>query len=131
MSKAFPGPKTKAALRRGIPLFKNGLRFEKDEHKAGSRGFRPVRQIVIDKAAGDYVWDLDGRRYIDFQNGWATNPLGNCHPEILDVVESANRRYGFHFDHPLRYELAERLANIMPAKALPRTNYEVSGTEAA
>ena len=131
MSKTFPGPKTTAALRRGIPLFKNGQRFEEDEHRAGSRGFRPVRQIVIDKAAGDYVWDLDGQRYIDFQNGWATNPLGNCHPEILDVVESANRRYGFHFDHPLRYELAERLANIMPAKALPRTNYEVSGTEAA
>ncbi|MBT6263118.1 MAG: aminotransferase class III-fold pyridoxal phosphate-dependent enzyme, partial [Halieaceae bacterium] len=131
MSKTFPGPKTTAALRRGIPLFKNGQRFEKDEHRAGSRGFRPVRQIVIDKAAGDYVWDLDGQRYIDFQNGWATNPLGNCHPEILDVVESANRRYGFHFDHPLRYELAERLANIMPDKALPRTNYEVSGTEAA
>jgi 4-aminobutyrate aminotransferase-like enzyme len=31
----------------------------------------------------------------------------------------------------LRYELAEKLAPIMPAQALPRTNYEVSGTEAA
>lgn len=131
MSEQFPGPKTKAELVRGIPLFKNGLRFEQELQKAGSRGFRSVRQIVIDKAVGDYVWDLDGRRYIDFQNGWATNPLGNCHPEILDVVEAANRRYGFHFDHPLRYDLAERLAGIMPGQALPRTNYEVSGTEAA
>ena len=52
MSEPFPGPKTKAALRRGIPLFKNGQRFEQDEKKAGSRGFRPVRQIVIDKASG-------------------------------------------------------------------------------
>jgi 4-aminobutyrate aminotransferase-like enzyme len=99
--------------------------------RAGRRGFRPVRQIVIDKAQGDFVWDLDGKRYIDFQNGWATNPLGNCHPEILEVVEAANRRYGFHYDHPLRYELAEMLAQVMPGKALPRTNYEVSGTEAA
>jgi len=57
--------------------------------------------------------------------------LGNCHPEILEVVEAANRRYGFHFDHPLRYDLAERLAPIMPDRALPRTNFEVSGTEAA
>ena len=53
MSEPFPGPKTKAALRRGIPLFKNGQRFEQDEKKAGSRGFRPVRQIVIDKAFVD------------------------------------------------------------------------------
>jgi len=128
---SFPGPKTRAALERGIPLFKNGLRFDAEMERAGQRGFRPVRQIVIDKAAGDFVWDMDGKRYIDFQNGWATNPLGNCHPEILEVVEEANRRLGFHYDHPLRYDLAEMLADIMPGKALPRTNYEVSGTEAA
>jgi 4-aminobutyrate aminotransferase-like enzyme len=127
----FPGPKTLAALERGIPLFQNGLRFEAEMERAGKRGFRSVRQIVLDKAAGDFVWDLDGNRYIDFQNGWATNPLGNCHPEILEVVDAANRRYGFHYDHPLRYQLAEMLAEIMPGKALPRTNYEVSGTEAA
>jgi len=131
MSKKFPGEKTRAALERGIPLFKNGLRFEAEMERASKRGFRSVRQIVIDKAQGDFVWDLDGNRYIDFQNGWATNPLGNCHPEILDVVDAANRRYGFHFDHPLRYELAEMLAEVMPGRALPRTNYEVSGTEAA
>ena len=131
MKKPFPGPKTVQALERGIPLFKNGLRFHEAMQQSGSRGFRTVRQIVVDRAEGDYVWDLDGRRYIDFQNGWATNPLGNCHPEILDAVEQANRRYGFHYDHPLRYELAERLAGTMPNKALPRTNYEVSGTEAA
>ncbi|HET6564627.1 MAG TPA: aminotransferase class III-fold pyridoxal phosphate-dependent enzyme, partial [Xanthomonadales bacterium] len=131
MSNNFPGPKTLAALERGIPLFKNGLKFDAEMERAGRRGFRPVRQIVIDRAEGDFVWDLDGKRYIDFQNGWATNPLGNCHPEILEVVEAANRRYGFHYDHPLRYELAEMLAEVMPGKALPRTNYEVSGTEAA
>jgi len=127
----FPGPKTRAALERGIPLFSNGLRFDAEMERAGERGFRSVRQIVIDRAEGDFVWDLDGRRYIDFQNGWATNPLGNCHPEILEAVDAANRRFGFHYDHPLRYDLAEKLAEIMPDRALPRTNYEVSGTEAA
>ena len=131
MGDSFPGPKTLAALKRGIPLFTNGLRFDAEMERAGRRGFRPVRQIVIDKAEGDFVWDLDGKRYIDFQNGWATNPLGNCHPEVLEAVDEANRRFGFHYDHPLRYELAEMLADVMPAKALPRTNYEVSGTEAA
>jgi 4-aminobutyrate aminotransferase-like enzyme len=131
MTNSFPGPKTLAALRRGIPLFKNGARFDAEMERAGRRGFRSVRQLILDKAQGDFVWDLDGKRYIDFQNGWATNPLGNCHPEILEAVEAANRRFGFHYDHPLRYDLAEMLAPVMPAKALPRTNYEVSGTEAA
>jgi len=131
MTGEFPGPKTRAALERGIPLFRNGLKYDAEMEKAGRRGFRTVRQIVIDKAQGDFVWDMDGNRYIDFQNGWATNPLGNTHPEIIEAVHQAQQRYGFHYDHPLRYDLAEMLAEIMPGKALPRFNYEVSGTEAA
>jgi len=126
-----PGPKTRAILERGIPLFKNGQRFRQDVEQATSRGYRLASQIVVDRAEGDFVWDVDGRRYIDFQNGWATNPVGNANPEIIDAVDAAHRRYGFHYDHPLRYDLAERLAEIMPAKALPRFNYEVSGTDAA
>ena len=131
MSQKFPGPKTRAVLERGIPLFRNGMRFEEEMEKASRRGLRSANQIVLSRAQGDYVWDMDGRQYIDFQNGWATNPLGNAHPEIIDVVDAAHRQYGFHYDHPLRYDLAERLAAIMPGKALPRFNYEVSGTEAA
>ncbi|MDJ0748355.1 MAG: aspartate aminotransferase family protein [Woeseiaceae bacterium] len=131
MTDKFPGPKTRAQLERGIPLFKNGLRFDEELQKASRRGFRSANQIIVDKAEGDYIWDMDGKRYIDFQNGWATNPIGNAHPEIVEVVDAAHRRYGFHFDHPLRYDLAEKLAEIMPAQALPRFSFEVSGTEAA
>ena len=131
MTDTFPGPKTRAQLERGIPLFKNGLRFDKELEKASRRGYRSRNQIIVDKAEGDFIWDMDGKRYIDFQNGWATNPIGNAHPEIIEAVDAAHRRYGFHFDHPLRYDLAEKLAEIMPAQALPRFSFEVSGTEAA
>ena len=34
MAEQFPGPKTRAALERGIPLFRNGLRFEEEMQKA-------------------------------------------------------------------------------------------------
>ena len=127
----FPGPKTTAILERGIPLFLNGLRYGEASRAAARRGFRAGAQIIVDKAEGDFVYDLDGRKFIDFQNGWATNPLGNAHPEVVEAVHQAHLRYGFHYDHPLRYELAEKLATIMPGKALPRFSYEVSGTEAA
>jgi 4-aminobutyrate aminotransferase/(S)-3-amino-2-methylpropionate transaminase len=131
MKPLFPGPKTLAVLERGIPLFRNGEKFHNELAKAGRRGFRTANQIVVDRAQGDFVWDMDGKKYIDFQNGWATNPIGNAHPEIIEAVHQAHQRYGFHYDHPLRYDLAEKLATIMPGKALPRFNYEVSGTEAA
>ena len=130
-SNDFPGKKTRAMLDRGIPIFRNGLVFEAELKKAGRRGFRAARQIVVDKAEGDFIWDMDGKRYIDFQNGWATNPVGNAHQEVIEAVHAAHKRYGFHYDHPLRYELAEKLLAIMPDKALSRFNYEVSGTEAA
>lgn len=131
MSFKIGGPKTQAMLERGIPLWRNGIRFQAERERAAQRGYRGPNQIVISKAEGDFIWDLDGKRYIDFQNGWATNPVGNCHPEVIDAVDQAHRVYGFHFDHPLRYELAEALAEIMPGKSLPRFSFEVSGTEAA
>ena len=131
MSDQIPGPKTRAMLERGIPLFRNGLRYREEQQRAARRGYRQTSQIIVGRAEGDYIWDLDGNRFIDFQNGWATNPLGNVHPEILAAVHEAHARYGFHYDHPLRYELAEKLATIMPAQALPRFSFEVSGTEAA
>ena len=79
MSNTIPGPKARAILERGIHVFKNGLRFEEASQKAARRGFRPAGQIMVDKAKGDHIWDVDGNKYIDFQNGWATNPIGNTH----------------------------------------------------
>ena len=60
MDDSFPGPKTREALERGVPLFQNGLRFDSEMERAGRRGFRSVRQIVIDRAEGDFVWLVRG-----------------------------------------------------------------------
>ena len=130
MAYILPGPKTSERLHAGKTLFRHGLNYDEDAVASAARGFIPPAQIILDRAEGDYVWDLDGNRYIDFQNGWATNPLGNCHPEVLQSVQDAHQRYGYHWEHPLRFELAEKLADIMPGKQLPRFTFEVSGTEA-
>ena len=130
MAYILPGPKTSERLHAGKTLFRHGLNYDEDAVASAARGFIPPAQIILDRAEGDYVWDLDDNRYIDFQNGWATNPLGNCHPEVLQSVQDAHQRYGYHWEHPLRFELAEQLADIMPGKQLPRFTFEVSGTEA-
>lgn len=130
MTYKLPGKKTQQRLETGVKLFRNGMRYEDLKRKASKKGFIAPAQIIVGKAEGDYIWDLDGNQFIDFQNGWATNPLGNCHPEILEAVQRAHQRWGYHWEHPLRFELAEKLAEIMPAKQLPRFSFEVSGTEA-
>lgn len=130
MTFSLPGKKTKQCLETGQRVFRNGLRYKALSQQAKQKGFVAPAQIIVGKAEGDYIWDLDGNQFIDFQNGWATNPLGNCHPEIIEAVHLAHKRWGYHWEHPLRFELAEKLAEIMPGKQLPRFSFEVSGTEA-
>ncbi|GIR39230.1 MAG: hypothetical protein CM15mP51_00100 [Porticoccaceae bacterium] len=91
MAYTLPGKKTKAFLEHCKTHFKHGLTYDLDAKRANSRGFRPPAQIMLDRAKGDFIWDLDGNKFIDFQNGWATNPLGNCHPEILEAVRKLMR----------------------------------------
>ncbi len=131
MTYDLPGKRSLALLARGVPHLRDGLRYRASSAKSAAGGYEPPAQFLVERAEGDFVWDMDGNRYIDFQNGWATNPLGNCHPEIIEAVYEAHRRYGFHWEHPLRIPLAEQLAEIMPGTALPRFSFEVSGTEAA
>jgi 4-aminobutyrate aminotransferase / (S)-3-amino-2-methylpropionate transaminase / 5-aminovalerate transaminase len=131
MSYRLPGDKSRQLLERGLPHLRNGLLYTRARDESRDRGFEAPAQMVVGRALGDYVWDLDDNRFIDFQGGWASNPLGNCHPEIIEAVHSAHQRYGFQWEHPLRIPLAEKLAQLMPAQALPRFSFEVSGTEAA
>ncbi|MGL4563992.1 MAG: aminotransferase class III-fold pyridoxal phosphate-dependent enzyme, partial [Halioglobus sp.] len=130
MSYKLPGDQSRALLERGLPHLRNGLRYPAAARRAANQGYEAPAQMIVGRAEGDYVWDLDDNRYIDFQGGWATNPLGNCHPEIIEAVHAAHRRYGFQWEHPLRIPLAEKLASLMPGGALPRFSFEVSGTEA-
>lgn len=124
------GTKTRDLLETGLSRFRGGQAYALRAAESAKLGFQPPMQLIVDRAEGDFVYDLEGREIIDFQNGWATNPLGNCHPEILEVVQAAQKRYGFHWEHPLRVPVAEAIAATMPEGALPRFSFEVSGTEA-
>jgi 4-aminobutyrate aminotransferase/(S)-3-amino-2-methylpropionate transaminase len=131
MTTKLPGKKSLELLSSGLPHLRNGLWYRGASEASAGKGFSAPAQMIVGKAEGDYVWDVDGNRFIDFQNGWATNPLGNCHPEIIEAVHQAHLQYGFQWEHPLRIPLAEKLAEIMPSQSLPRFSFEVSGTEAA
>ncbi len=122
--------KTINFLKRGLPYLRDGGGYAADAARSAEKGFSAPLQIIVDRAEGDFVYDLDNRKIIDFQNGWATNPLGNCHPEIIEVVRKAQERYGFHWEHGLRIPFAEKIASLTPGSSLSRFSFEVSGTEA-
>jgi len=43
--------------------------------------------IVIAKGNGVYVWDTDGKRYLDLFSGWAVSSLGHCHPQVTKAIQ--------------------------------------------
>jgi predicted acetylornithine/succinylornithine family transaminase len=46
-----------------------------------------ARSLTLNKGEGVYVWDTDGKKYLDFVAGIAVNQIGHCHPELIKAVE--------------------------------------------
>jgi acetylornithine/N-succinyldiaminopimelate aminotransferase len=45
--------------------------------------------VALKRGAGSYVWDADGKEYLDFVGGIAVNSLGHCHPKVVEAIRSA------------------------------------------
>ncbi|MBF7686891.1 glutamate-1-semialdehyde 2,1-aminomutase [Acinetobacter rathckeae] len=85
--------------------------------------------VFIEKAQGAYLWDVDGKRYIDYIGSWGPMILGHAHPDIVKSVQEAAQD-GLSFGAPTVHEttLADLICEIMPSIEMVRmTN---SGTEA-
>src|SRR5229473_2193756 len=86
--------------------------------------------LVLSRGKGAYVYDLDGRRYLDFIAGIGVNALGHAHPRILKLIRQqaallvhcSNLYY-----HEYQGPLAKKLAQV---SGLQRTFFCNSGTEA-
>ena len=44
--------------------------------------------IAIDRGQGVWVWDADGKRYLDMLGGIATCALGHCHPAVVEAAKA-------------------------------------------
>ncbi|MCD6671924.1 MAG: glutamate-1-semialdehyde 2,1-aminomutase [Burkholderiaceae bacterium] len=94
------------------------------------RAFRAVGGTprFIDRAEGAYLWDVEGKRYIDYLGSWGPMIAGHSHPHVLEAVERAARR-GLSYGAPnvLESELAERICALFPQ--VERVRFTSSGTE--
>ena len=90
-------------------------------------------KLVLERGEGDYVWDVDGTRYLDLVGGLAVNSLGHAHPEIAAAVaEQAGRlmHTSNFFTTPGQVALAERLLSLTQAPEGSAVFFANSGTEA-
>jgi len=95
------------------------------------RAFRAVGgpPLVIDRAAGSRLWDVDGREYIDYVCSWGALILGHADADVVAAVaEQAQRGTSYGMTSPLEIELGERIARAVPS--MERLRFVSSGTEA-
>jgi acetylornithine/N-succinyldiaminopimelate aminotransferase len=90
----------------------------------------PKRVFV--RGEGCYLWDAEGRRYLDLLSGLAVNALGHAHPTVLSAVTGQIATLGHvsnFFATPAQVALAERLSRMTGAEEA-RVFFTNSGTEA-
>ncbi len=95
------------------------------------RAFRGVGgdPVFIDRAQGAWLFDSDGKRYIDYVGSWGPMIAGHAHPDIIAAVKQAADN-GLSFGAPtaLEIEMAERVCELLPSIEMVRM--VSSGTEA-
>lgn len=114
-----PGPKAQAVLKRDAGVIAQSMARE--------------YPLVIDRAEGMNLWDVDGNRYLDLSAGIAVMNLGWNHPAVVQAVTDQARRlaHGAFLDYcsepPVRF--AEKLVSMLPG-SLNRVYLSNSGAEA-
>ena len=92
------------------------------------------RGIYVAKAENSEIWDVDGRRYIDFAAGIAVVNTGHRHPRVMEAVAQQAQAFAHTCFHVVPYEsyvrLAERLNALAPGDFAKKTLFLNSGAEA-
>ena len=119
------------ARSRSREIFERGCRILVGGVDSPVRAFRAVggTPLVIERAEGARLYDVDGREYIDYVCSWGALILGHAHPEVVRAVaEQAKLGTSYGMTSPLEIELAEQIAKALPS--IERMRFVSSGTEA-
>lgn len=117
---SLPGPNAKAMI-------------ERDERCSSPSNTRDY-PLVVRRALGSVVEDVDGNRFLDFAAGIAVCATGHCHPKVVEAIQqqaaSLMHICGSDFYYPAMVDLVEKLVSIVPGKGAKRVLLTNSGTEA-
>lgn len=111
--------------------------FQRAQHTIPGGVNSPVRAfksvggtpVFIDRADGAYLFDVDGKRYIDYVGSWGPMLLGHNHPAIRNaVIAAAQKGLSFGAPCPAEVTMAELVSKLVPSMEMVRM--VSSGTEA-
>ncbi len=116
--------KTISLVERAERLFPGGV-------NSPVRAFRSVGRppLVLERGEGPYVWDAEGRRYVDYVGAWGPAILGHAYPKVIEAIAAAAANgLALGATHPLEVDLGEAIRSAMPS--IERLRFTSSGTEA-
>lgn len=97
-------------------------------------GWASAYPFYVERAANAEIWDVEGRRYIDFTGGIATLNTGHLHPRVKAAVQAQLEKHAHTCFVVVPYEpavaLAERLNALLPGPTPKKTLLINSGAEA-
>jgi 4-aminobutyrate aminotransferase / (S)-3-amino-2-methylpropionate transaminase / 5-aminovalerate transaminase len=98
------------------------------------RGITTAHPLVVDRAKGAELWDVAGRRYIDFAGGIGVLNVGHSHPHVMEAVRAQLDRVTHTSFQVVMYEsylrLAERLCALAPGEGPKKAIFFSTGAEA-
>ncbi|MBO0828265.1 MAG: aspartate aminotransferase family protein [Streptosporangiales bacterium] len=98
-----------------------------------SRELKQATPVHVARGEGVYVFDDDGRRYLDFTAGIGVTSTGHCHPRVVEAAQRQvatliHGQYTTYLSRPLR-DLTAKLGEVLPSR-LDRLFFVNSGSEA-
>ncbi|MBA5689718.1 4-aminobutyrate--2-oxoglutarate transaminase [Rugamonas apoptosis] len=108
--------------------------LQQRKEAATPRGVGVMCQFYAERALNAEIWDVEGRRYIDFAAGIAVLNTGHRHPKIMAAIEQQMGKFTHTcyqvVPHASYVELAERINAITPGSHAKKTAFFSSGAEA-
>lgn len=118
---SLQGEKTQALFEKGKRVIPYGV-------NSNFRYWGDEDTIIIDRGEGAYVWDMDGKRYIDYRLGFGPVILGHAYPQVVQKVQEALQGGNiFAWTTPFEISVAERITRMCKLDKVRLTN---TGTEA-
>jgi 4-aminobutyrate aminotransferase/(S)-3-amino-2-methylpropionate transaminase len=103
-------------------------------HAAVARGVGQAHEIFVQRALNAELWDVEGRRYIDFAGGIAVLNTGHLHPQVIAAVQQQLERYTHTCFQVVAYEpyveVCERLNTLAPGDFAKKSLLLTTGAEA-
>ena len=125
---------SEAQLKMAESLKLSNSEWQARKNDAVARGQGNLASVFVERALGSEIWDVEGKRYIDFGTGIAVCSAGHSHPKIVAAVAEQLQNFSHTcvmvtpYDSSVR--LAEKLNELAPGPSKKKSIFVTTGAEA-